>query len=85
MPECLPGRWNHTKENGKALPGVAQWAGHHLANRKVTESIPGQGTCLGCGPGPWLGVCERQLINVSHTLMLLFLPFLPPFPLSKNK
>ena len=24
-----------------------------------------QGTCLDCGPGPQLGVCERQLINVS--------------------
>ena len=37
-----------------ALAGVAQWIECWPANRKVTGSIPGQGTCLGCGPGPWL-------------------------------
>ena len=29
-------------------------------NQKVPGSIPSQGTCQGCGPGPWLGVWERQ-------------------------
>ena len=48
-----------------ALAGVAQWDGHHPANQKVTGSIPSQGTCLGCRPGPQLGACERQLIDVS--------------------
>ena len=37
---------------GWALAGVAQWIEHGLANQKVTGSIPGQGTCLSCGPGP---------------------------------
>ena len=32
---------------------------------KLTGLIPGQGTSLGCGPGPGLGECERQLIDVS--------------------
>ena len=36
----------------QALNGAAQWVGHCPANQKVTGSIPGQGTCLGCGPGP---------------------------------
>ena len=41
---------------------------------KGCQSIPGLGTCLGCRPGPQLGVCERQQ-------MVMFLPsFLPPFP-----
>ena len=32
------------------------------------------GLSVGCGPAPWLGVCERQPVNV-------FLPLvLPPFP-----
>ena len=48
--------------------------GHHPANREVTSSIPGQGTCLGCRPGPWLGACEKQPMDVSLAL------FLPPFP-----
>ena len=36
-------------------------------------SIPRQGTCLGCGPGPRWGVDERQ----PHVDVSLFLP---PFP-----
>ena len=38
---------------------------------RVAGSILGRGTCLGCGPGPQLGVCEGQLISVSLS------PFLP--------
>ena len=56
----------------QTLAGVAQWIEYWSANRKVASSISGQGTCLGCGPGPHLGVFKRQLIDVS----------LPPFPLS---
>ena len=47
-----------------ALAGVAQWS-TSLQTRKVTGSIPSQGTCLDCGPGPQNGACERQLIDVS--------------------
>ena len=35
-----------------ALAGVAQWIEHQPVNQRVTSSIPSQGTCLGCGPGP---------------------------------
>ena len=64
-----------------ALAGVAHWTECWPAKQRVTGSIPSQGTCLACGPGPQLGACERQPhINVSLPL------FLPPFPsLSKNK
>ena len=57
-----------------ALAGVAQWIEHRPANQGVAGSIPGQVTCLGCGPGPQLGACEGQPhIDVSLPL------FLPPF------
>ena len=59
-----------------ALAVVAQWTEHWPVNQKVTGSIPSQGTCLGCRPGPQEGVSERQP-------QLMFL-FLAPFP-SKNK
>ena len=52
-----------------------------LPNQRVTGSIPSQGTCLGCSPGPqWGGSREA-----SYTLM--FLPFFFPLPshLSKVK
>ena len=35
-----------------ALAGVAQWIERWPVNQKVVGSIPSQGTCLGCGPGP---------------------------------
>ena len=35
-----------------ALPGVAQWIEYQPAKQRVTSSIPSQGTCLGCKPGP---------------------------------
>ena len=38
-----------------ALSSVAQWVGHCLKKQKVIGSIPSQGTCLGCGFGPWSG------------------------------
>ena len=52
---------------------MAQWIELQPVNRKVTGLIPGQGTCLVCSPGPHVGVCERQLIDVSLPV------FLPPF------
>ena len=44
-------------------------------DHKVAGSFPGQGTCLGCGPGPQVGVCERQRIDVS-----LAPGYFPPVP-----
>ena len=62
-----------------ALAGVAQCIECRPVEQGVTGSIPSQGACLGCGPGPQWGVHERQPhINVSLPL------FLPPFP-SKKK
>ena len=56
-----------------ALPYVAQWIECKLVNQRVASSIPTQGTCLGCGPGPQWGTHKRQPhIDVSL--------FLPPFP-----
>ena len=47
-----------------ALAGVPQWMESCPVNQKVAGSIPSQVTCLGWGPGPQLGACERQ----PHTL-----------------
>ena len=65
------------KTTGFAPAGVAQWIECWPVNQRVACSILSQGTCLGCRPGPQLGVCERQL----HIDVSLFLPS----PLSKNK
>ena len=57
-----------------ALTGVAQWIECQPVKQRVASSIPSQGTCLVCRPGPQLGVCKRQPhMNVSFPL------FLPPF------
>ena len=37
------------------LAGVAQW----VEPQNITSSIPGEGTCLVCGPDPHLWVCKR--------------------------
>ena len=60
--------------------GSLAWASFHKA--KVTSSIPGSGTCLGCGFSPQL---ETRLHTRSNPLMFLShinvsLPFSPPFP-----
>ena len=34
------------------LAGVVQWTECAPVNQMITGSIPSQGTCLGCGPGP---------------------------------
>ena len=62
-----------SKENIWALAGVAQWIECQLVNQRVTNSIPSQGTSLGCRPGPQLGAYKRQPhIDISLPL------FLPP-------
>ena len=68
------------KKKFPVLAGVAQWIEHWPANQKVAGSIPSQGTCLGCGPGPQWGTYERQQhIDVSLS------PSLPPLSLKVNK
>ena len=60
-----------------ALAGVAQWTEQQTVKQRVASSIPSQGTCLGCGPGPQQGVCERQPhIDVSLPLSPFFSPSL---------
>ena len=47
------------------------WLECRPINRKVTSSIPGQGTCLGCGSVPSTQyTCERQPVNVSLSFSL---------------
>ena len=41
--------------------------------------------CLGCRLGPWLGVCERQPINVSLTHQCFSSSLSPSLPLKRNK
>ena len=40
------------KKVNMALAGVAQWIEHWPENYSIASSIPSQGTCLGCRPGP---------------------------------
>ena len=54
----------------KALAGVAQWMEHQPVSQKVTGSVPHQGTCVGFGPGPQLGLYKRQPIGFSPSLSL---------------
>ena len=35
--------------------------------RSIPGLIPGQGICVGCGPGPQLRAYEKQSIDVSPT------------------
>ena len=51
--------------------GVAQWIERQPVNQRVSGSIPSQGTCVGCRPGPQVGARERQPhIDVSLPLSL---------------
>ena len=43
---------NWLKKEQVALAGVAEWIGCRLVNQKVAGSVPSQGTCLSCRPGP---------------------------------
>ena len=65
----------------QALAGMAQWpeclpAGLWACQPKGRWFDSHQGPCLGCGPGPQLGACERQ--PHDDVSLPLFLP--PPFP-----
>ena len=54
-----------TKEGNSVLTGVAQLVRCCPTRQKVSSSIPSQATCLGCRPGPQLGACSRQPLDVS--------------------
>ena len=53
------------------LAGVAQWIECWPVNQRVTNWIPSQGTCLGCGPG--LQGVGGGHIRGNHTSMFLSL------------
>lgn len=36
-----------------------QWIEHKPVNQKIARSIPCQGTCVKCGPGPQLGSIQE--------------------------
>ena len=69
-----------------AVTVVPQLDGCGPAKQEVASSIPGWGTCLGCGFHPRLG-CVPEATNqcFSLTSMFLSLSFSPFFPLSKNQ
>ena len=55
------------------------------ANQRVASSIPSQGTCLGGGPSPHLGGCEKQPTDVFLAHGCLSLSFSLPYPLKIKK
>ena len=59
-----------------ALAGVDQWIECWPANQRVSGSIPSQGTCLGCVPGPQSGGAYERQPHIDVSLPL----FLPAFP-----
>ena len=61
-----------TCKNFLALTGVAQLVGHCPAKQKVVDLIPSQGTCLGYGFGPQVGMHKRgnQCFSPSFPLSL---------------
>ena len=65
-----------------SLNGVDQWTECWPENPQVMGSIPSQGMCLDCGPGPQLETCERQLIDVFVAHQCFSPSLSPSLPLS---
>ena len=61
------------KKKIKPSPGWWLWVEHQPADQSVAGSIPSQGTCLGCGLGPWWGTKRPPHIDADVSLPL-FLP-----------
>ena len=63
-------------KSGATLPaGVAQQIECLPAKQKVASSIPSQGACWGCGPGPQSGACKRQPTDRCISCTSMFLSF----------
>ena len=68
------------------LTSVAQLVGHHPAKQKVSGSIAGQGTCLGCRFSPRGAHAEgNPLMFLSHINVPLLLSPSVPLSLKINK
>ena len=65
------------KKQLKALAGMAHCTERPTVNPRVVGSIPSQGTCLGCDPGPQCGTCKKQP-HIDVSLPLFVLPFTSP-------
>ena len=50
-----------------------------LGTERSLVQFPVRAHAWGCGPGPQLGVCVGQPVDVFLALQC-FSPFLPPFP-----
>ena len=74
----------HSLKIRQTLAGVARWIEHRPVRQRVAGSIPSQGTCLGCRPGPRWGACERQP-HIDVSLPLFLPPFLSLFKRKKIK
>ena len=74
-----PGSEKEVQALELALAGVAPWIECWPVNQKVNSLSPSQGTCLGCGPGSWMGACERQHLSYIDASLPLFLPPFPSF------
>ena len=60
---------------------MAQWVGRQPAKLKVAGSIPGQGMCLGYGPGPrWEHGKDNLFMFLLH--INISLPFFHSLPSS---
>ena len=84
---------NNNKNNKTHLqciwpwPTWLSWWECHLINRRITGSIPGQGTGLGAGSAPSWGPNKRQQSDASllHWCFSSFLLTLPTFSVSMKK
>ena len=74
--------FSRLKEMSLPLTGVAQWAGHHPTSQKISDSIPSQGTGLGCRLVPGWGMRETSNQCFSHMGTLTFLSVSLSLPLS---
>ena len=73
--------WNILQHTSQALAGVAQWIEHWPVNQKVAIQFPVR-ACAGLQARSPVGVCKRQLINVSLTHHCFSPSFSPSLPLS---
>ena len=81
----MVGREERTSAAGMALTSEARLVGHHPTKQEVTGLIPVRAHARVAGSVPSQGAMRgSRSVLLSHIDVSLA-PFLPPFPLSKNK